>query len=955
MLQFTCPCPTSAELQTACGLPLGLVAQPLASVDGSARVAPASCWAAALARCARCQAYINPLCEVDDRGWGCALCGCANDFSSAASMRRYYAAGSQRRSALPELTQAALDAACPLVAADPDEGTDEVEAVEAAPAVLALVDAGWEGEEGEGGLEAVRSALAAALEALPACGRFGLVSFGSKVTLHPVTADSNSDTAATSGTPEAPPPPVQLAVGTEAEGADLSSAAPLGSVLAPVGTCKAALLAAIDGLQAEGPDAGGGGGGRQRALGDTLRAVLRWVATGAAAAAADDGGAADAAHRLHQRQQHQRQQKEKEQKVAQQAPQQQHATAAGDAGGEAAASWRTNAAAEEGEEEAHRTEERQWQDTRGLQRAQGFPGLRLLLFLSGPPNSGLGAVVALRPSPPDPAAVDREAAAAAEEAQKDFGGMMLDPAYPELSAWGDAAAASVQRRAAAAAAAAAAAESAATAAGDLSHAAPPGVAGGELTVNPAAREFYAEAGAAAAALGIIVDVFAACPRWIGLDLLAPLATASGGGVLLYSSLDTAPLPQDVYKCVTQPRAFACLLRLRASPELDIGGHYGRLTADREPGLYRAVACTPGDAFAFELDRNERQDSGAPPAVQLVLQYSMLLPAAAAGQEQAGGGGRYVLRRRMRILTAALPLADTPQQLYAGCDAEATACLVVHKVMEGAASAGTSGARQMLLDWLVLLAARVADPEAALYERPRLRKGEVPPPPAKVDPSLSQYEALQQLPHFVYSLLCGPLLRPAQPAALPAAAAAPGQQQQRWQAHPEAAAAMRLLLAVLPPDEAAVVVCPQLSSWSSPDSVALWRHSLSAAALAVEQQPIWVLDTFTHLICLYAAGTASGVVGGAPPPPFPPPADSLLRRTLAGIRQVRRSTPELLLLRQGLDDSSIFFDSLLEDGGGGGGGGSGQVPTQLQGQPQHSFVSFLEAVEQQAQAVLLAEQ
>lgn len=267
---------------------------------------------------------------------------------------------------------------------------------------------------------------------------------------------------------------------------------------------------------------------------------------------------------------------------------------------------------------------------------------------------------------------------------------------------------------------------------------------------------------------------------------------------------------------------------------------------REPGLYRAVACTPGDAFAFELDRNERQDSGAPPAVQLVLQYSMLLPAAAAasGQEQAGGGGRwvpgrglgrlapvwvgrwvgrwrrwfpraglqslpaphlfptcqpvlqplqvalqaldqpggspslpasapapfsplhpyskgssdeplvdlslppqptafsiwvphnstpcrYVLRRRMRILTAALPLADTPQQLYAGCDAEATACLVVHKVMEGAASAGTSGARQMLLDWLVLLAARVADPEAALYERPRLRKGEAPPPPAKV--------------------------------------------------------------------------------------------------------------------------------------------------------------------------------------------------------------------------------
>lgn len=43
---------------------------------------------------------------------------------------------------------------------------------------------------------------------------------------------------------------------------------------------------------------------------------------------------------------------------------------------------------------------------------------------------------------------------------------------------------------------------------------------------------------------------------------------------------TPALLQDVYKSVTQPRAFACVLRLRCSPELRLASYYGRLTADR---------------------------------------------------------------------------------------------------------------------------------------------------------------------------------------------------------------------------------------------------------------------------------------------------------------------------------------------------------------------------------------
>lgn len=218
----------------------------------------------------------------------------------------------------------------------------------------------------------------------------------------------------------------------------------------------------------------------------------------------------------------------------------------------------------------------------------------------------------------------------------------------------------------------------------------------------------------------------------GLELLEPLASASGGTMLLYPCPEAAalpqasplwltcleaarvvqaascpacpapdllllnlawpmalfPCPQDVYKTVTQPRAFACMLRLRCSPELRVDGAHGRLAADRHAAgapppctpaqpflgnmqtapplhcpsttaplphplhlpctpptphppccsehenLWRLVTCGPDDAFAFDLDRTRRRAAGSAPAVQLVFQYSMLVPVAAGGQGAA---------------------------------------------------------------------------------------------------------------------------------------------------------------------------------------------------------------------------------------------------------------------------------------------------------------------------------
>jgi len=53
-------------------------------------------------------------------------------------------------------------------------------------------------------------------------------------------------------------------------------------------------------------------------------------------------------------------------------------------------------------------------------------------------------------------------------------------------------------------------------------------AAAQWEADPGARAFYETAATAAAALGVRVDVFAACGGPCGLDALEPLAAGSGG-------------------------------------------------------------------------------------------------------------------------------------------------------------------------------------------------------------------------------------------------------------------------------------------------------------------------------------------------------------------------------------------------------------------------------------------
>ena len=69
--------------------------------------------------------------------------------------------------------------------------------------------------------------------------------------------------------------------------------------------------------------------------------------------------------------------------------------------------------------------------------------------------------------------------------------------------------------------------------------------------NPAAKQFYEEAAAAAAALGVCIDVYAASEEGMGLAFVEPLCSLTGGALLLYPSVDSAALPQV---CTLQQRS-----------------------------------------------------------------------------------------------------------------------------------------------------------------------------------------------------------------------------------------------------------------------------------------------------------------------------------------------------------------------------------------------------------------
>lgn len=405
---------------------------------------------------------------------------------------------------------------------------------------------------------------------------------------------------------------------------------------------------------------------------------------------------------------------------------------------------------------------------------------------------------------------------------------------------------------------------------------------------PEQTPFYKDLAALAVQAGVCVDIFVVTNEYTDLASLKFLSIESGGSLFLYSSSDDSTLPQDLYRMLSRPYAFACVLRLRTSPEFKLGHAYGHFFPDPQYENVQHVICCDTYAtyaydFEFENSTGFSRNSDAPPVLQLAFQYTVVVPP----QENfktglsAPDSCRYLLKQRLRIRTVQYEIAENINELYDSANAEVILSILVHKVIAASLEQGVKEGRLLLHDWLVILTAQYNDAcNLVQFGKPNTA--------SQLDVAFSHCPQLQSLPRLAFALLRSPLLRLHEEGV-----------------HPDYRIYLQCLFSALEPSSLLRAVYPVLSSYSTPDKQAYPRHSLSRAALITSGSPIFFLDAFTVLIVYYSS-TAD------PALPFPPPQNCLLRGTINKLKQERSITPKLLLIRSGHDNAEPFEHYLIEE-------------------------------------------
>ena len=448
---------------------------------------------------------------------------------------------------------------------------------------------------------------------------------------------------------------------------------------------------------------------------------------------------------------------------------------------------------------------------------------------------------------------------------------------------------------------------------------PPTAGRGAVTDSFDASSFWSGAGAAAAALGVVVDVFLLDGVGRGAAALAPLAAATGGELRAFtpdglagdvSGVDDTRLAGLVRSLVSpsRPAALAGTVRLRVPPSLAVARAYVGMACLPPPSSSSqpdtaALPCARVDtSIAFDLEyapgRRGRLPTSTPLVAQAAFQYWCLEAA-----PDPASPAPFRARRRLRIVTNVSPFTSTPDPaaVHGACAPAPILALLAHKAARAAAAEGGASARGLLRDWLVLLtSARAhvdgpADPETAADARLRCGGGE---------------DGLRALPRLVWGLLQSPLLGTG----------------------PDAAALAGAALSWLPPLDLARALYPELTAWEGVETVvrapAVEEEEggdgvgllgggaqaadddqpplllpLTAAALACGP-PLFLLDAHDALVVANV-----GAEGGT----FPPPRGSGLREAVEAARAGRTGrAPALSFVSGGADAAAPALAPYLVD-------------------------------------------
>lgn len=407
---------------------------------------------------------------------------------------------------------------------------------------------------------------------------------------------------------------------------------------------------------------------------------------------------------------------------------------------------------------------------------------------------------------------------------------------------------------------------------------------------PEQTSFYREMVAVAVQAGVCVDIFAVTNEYTDLASLKFLSIESGGSLFLYPNTEDSTLPQDMYRMLSRPYAFNCVLRLRTSSEFKVGHSYGHFFPDPQYENVQHIICCDSYAtyaYDFEFAKIEgfSRHASEPPMLQVAFQYTVVVPPEELSSSGLSSASRpkFSIKRRLRIRTLQYATAHNINELYDSVDPEVVLSVLVHKVILASLEQGVREGRMLLHDWLVILTAQYNE-ALKLIQHGTASSSIV----QQIDVAFTQCPQLQPLPRLIFALLRNPLLRLHEEGV-----------------HPDYRIYLQCLFSALEPSYLHRAIYPVLTSYTTPDKQAYPRHSLSRAALITSGSPIFLLDAFTTLIVFYSSTADSSL-------PFPPPHDCLLRETINRLKQERSITPKLMFIRGGQDDATAFENYLIEE-------------------------------------------
>lgn len=401
-----------------------------------------------------------------------------------------------------------------------------------------------------------------------------------------------------------------------------------------------------------------------------------------------------------------------------------------------------------------------------------------------------------------------------------------------------------------------------------------------------ATGFYRAQAVKAAAKGIIIDLYIVSEQFVDLASMRYLTTQTGGAIHLYPDAATSSLPQDVYKRLTCPQGLLVSMRVRTSPDFRVSRCYGNLHEDEQfENLQHIVVCNKYDAFVLDFEHTSSsgfdKDVQWPPILQLALKYYAVRPSVIT-EDDGKQKVVHFLRRYLRIVTVTWKVAGSIKQLYSAADPDVLVCVLLHKVVAALTRDGIAEARLLLQDWLIILVSQYNH----CFDLARFGDIDDSQP---LDIEFKECIALQPIPKLVYALLRCPLLS-----------------MDTISSHPDMRMYLQCVYSSLPPTLLHRAVYPQLTSFSSPDTLERHGLPLSRTALAMSGSPVFLLDAYTDVIIYYSSTSEEA--------PFPPPRESLIRKEADALKKDRNISPVLHILMGGRDPTEVFDQYLVEDEG-----------------------------------------